>query len=80
MMACDDCGRNTADEYFMVHDAIWTEAGLRQRVHMTEPHCYLCILCLEARLGRELTPGDFTDHPVNRRPARRSEILQDRLN
>jgi hypothetical protein len=41
----------------------------------------LCVGCLEARLGRELTPADFTEHEVNRRGAgtEHSERLASRL-
>lgn len=64
---CDDCGYNTtpqtgmpwddAWEYFMVWDDIWPD------------ECdFLCISCLEARLGRELVLGDFNDAPLNSIP------------
>lgn len=61
---CADCGMDTAPctgkrgcrhkgrwEYYAVHDAIWAEAGVGDG--------YLCIGCLESRLGRTLTPADF---------------------
>jgi hypothetical protein len=41
----------------MVRDAVW------QAARMTDG--YLCIGCLEKRLGREPTPDDFTAAPVN---------------
>jgi hypothetical protein len=41
----------------MVRDAIWTEAKMQKG--------YLCIGCLEQRLGRTLTADDFADLPVN---------------
>jgi hypothetical protein len=66
MAICADCGTDTAPctgkrgcrhkgrwEYYAVHDAIWAEAGMK------ENGGYLCIGCLEARLGRTLTPADF---------------------
>jgi hypothetical protein len=58
-MPCTDCGADTEElrEYYMVHDRIWREAGMRRG--------YLCIGCLERRLGRELTPGDFTSCLLN---------------
>lgn len=55
-MLCSDCninvgdyGPNSVDEYaYMVHDSLWPE------------ECkFLCISCLENRLGRELTQRDF---------------------
>ena len=57
---CLDCSENTArlDEYYMVHRAVWSQAVPTGRG-------MLCIGCLESRLGRELTPTDFTDAPLN---------------
>jgi hypothetical protein len=64
---CDDCGADTTPctgkrgcrhsgtwEYYMVHNHLWPGG-----VH------YLCVGCLERRLGRRLTAADFTDVPVN---------------
>lgn len=56
---CIDCGFNTMTEYYMVHNALWAEAGMKPDGGM------LCIGCLEDRLGRTLTMNDFTDAPVN---------------
>jgi hypothetical protein len=41
----------------MVHNAIWQQAGVAGS--------YLCVGCLEHRLGRRLVPKDFTAAPVN---------------
>jgi hypothetical protein len=47
----------------MVHNTIWKEAGMTKG---DEPGSQiLCIGCLETRLGRTLTPGDFTNAPIN---------------
>lgn len=59
---CFDCNVDTNEihEYYMVRNEIWQEAkggGFQY---------YLCIGCLEDRLGRKLTPEDFTDVPCNR--------------
>lgn len=63
---CHDCGIDTspswaaaaAYEWYMVSDAVWRAAkGPR--------HGYLCIGCLEHRLGRQLDVADFIDTPVN---------------
>jgi len=43
----------------MVHDAVWARAG------MYSNGGFLCIGCLEKRLGRTLRPSDFTDAPIN---------------
>ena len=53
----DEC-----NEVYTVKDAVWKAAGM-------EPWggC-LCIGCLEKRLGRMLTPKDFTRHVFNNMP------------
>jgi hypothetical protein len=55
---CGDCDVNVAagGERYMVRDEVWPihhDGGLQ------------CIGCLEARIGRRLTPEDFTDCPYN---------------
>lgn len=65
---CCDCGRDTAPragdfEWYMVHDDVWratqpwNEYGGEIR--------FLCIGCLERRLGRRLASADFSDALVN---------------
>jgi len=61
---CVDCGIDTCPrkgrwEYYMVHNAVWAEAG------MDPDGGYLCIGCLEKRLGRMVRPRDFTGAPIN---------------
>jgi len=63
---CRDCGIETLaeewgehSEYYMVHDAVWAQAG------MAPGGGYLCVGCLEQRLGRRLNPGDFPAVPLN---------------
>ena len=52
-----DCGTDTTPsagwEYYMVHDAVWSLAGMKDG--------FLCIGCLEARIGRKLEPRDFAN-------------------
>lgn len=62
---CEDCGVDTVPgkpgqptEWYMVHNSVWVHAG-------AATVRYLCIACLEKRLGRELTAADFTDAPCN---------------
>jgi hypothetical protein len=52
-------GANAQSEIYHVYSWVWERAGM-------EPWggC-LCIGCLEARIGRPLTPDDFPDHPFN---------------
>jgi hypothetical protein len=70
---CLDCGQDTLPagypdraEYYMVTDAIWTEAGMIIDAVPEACDQYLCIACLEARIGRRLVAGDFPrDIPIN---------------
>jgi len=68
-----DCGVNTVDidEYYGVWDDIWLFAN-------PADFGMMCIGCLEHRLGRKLTPIDFTDWPINR-VFPQSDRLKDRL-
>ncbi len=61
LMPCADCGVYTLNEYYIVHDDIWELAWSKHKSRSG----FLCVGCLENRLGRTLTPGDFTDCPVN---------------
>ena len=75
--ACLDCGVDTAriDEYYIVTSQVWLSAN-PVKAGM------LCIGCLEGRLGRNLTPEDFIDCPLNTDHAgwnRKSERLLERL-
>lgn len=53
---CSDCGLDTfssnLQEYYMVRDIVWNRAKLGS-------NGFLCIGCLENRLGRQLTSKDF---------------------
>ena len=46
-------------EFYIVTDEVWAASA------MTPTGGCLCVGCLEARLGRQLTPADFPDLPVN---------------
>jgi hypothetical protein len=56
---CLDCHTDTGwceapdSEWFMVHNHVWLAAGMGMGK--------LCVGCIETRLGRRLTPEDFTD-------------------
>jgi hypothetical protein len=62
---CHDCGTNTLPsslrapgEWYLVFDEVWAEAGM--------PYSgFLCIGCLEQRLGRRLDRADFKRCRVN---------------
>jgi hypothetical protein len=65
LSACADCGIGTVTlgEYYMVRNDIWEQAwaGRRKWWYRHVPgQEILCIACLEARIGRELTVDDFT--------------------
>jgi len=76
---CVDCGHHTQlmGEYYTLVKSVWWEAvDKRPDMHTV----MLCIGCLEERLGRRLTPGDFDPTLwVNRRPEEHSLRLKDRL-
>jgi hypothetical protein len=59
---CADCGKDTLGtpegDWYVVHDHVWKAAGM-------EPDGFLHRACLERRLGRKLTPADYTNAPVN---------------
>jgi hypothetical protein len=83
---CHDCGRATLpeggrSEYYTVYSHVWEAAGMPHRG-------FLCVGCLEARLGRKLHRHDFPRQtPINdlnwyRPEARwwhRTDRLRDRL-
>jgi hypothetical protein len=53
-----------AGEWYMVKDEIWRQAW--GHISRSAPgRQILCIGCLEKRIGRRLTPRDFTDASVN---------------
>jgi hypothetical protein len=59
---CKDCDKATMPrtgrtEWYMVRDEVWHEANGGRG--------YLCIACLERRLGRQLTAADLTGAPIN---------------
>lgn len=83
---CLDCDRPTwqpqgKSEWYMVQNHIWQQSGAPTRTVVVpgEPGFYLCIGCLEVRLGRELFAGDFTDTPVNTTRAGNTDRLNNRL-
>ena len=93
---CFDCKVDPFEinEYYMVHDKVWAEAGMTNTLHgILAPRDFfgspwqisigsrpLCISCLESRLNRILTPDDFSDFPINKGNRMRSELLYARLN
>jgi hypothetical protein len=70
---CVDCGAGTVlskrgcNEDYMVHDEVWEAAGMPPSTIMAYGGNgdFLCVGCLEVRLGRRLTPADFTKVPIN---------------
>ena len=62
---CFGCGVETIpatgeQEYYSVRDEIWAATELPFTFGY-----YLCIGCLEQRIGRRLTRADFSDAPIN---------------
>jgi hypothetical protein len=84
---CNDCGVNTVPlegdrEYYEVHDYLWTHdaraPGIGQSDHGIDGF-YLCVGCLETRLGRQLKRADFKSMPANMPSPWLSLRLNDRL-
>jgi hypothetical protein len=65
---CEDCGQEVTPgrpgngdwEWYMVHNDVWAKAGMQDG--------FLCIGCLEQRLGRPLTGADFIPEPPINQP------------
>lgn len=73
---CLDCDIDTFEigEYYMLKDPVWEEAVPDDDLGM------LCIGCIEKKLGRELSPEDFSECPLNTEEDRsRSERYAQRL-
>jgi hypothetical protein len=54
---CAICGEHQCD-LFMVHDEVWAEV-------FQDDNGWAHVSCFEERLGRKLTPSDYTDAPCN---------------
>jgi hypothetical protein len=78
---CADCGVNTLDagEWYVVKGEVWAAAKAGRPGEVWEESFYLCIGCLEQRLGRRLVSDDFTDARVNDLDKFQSRRLRDRL-
>lgn len=79
---CHDCEVDTSPwsgigEMYMVAKAIWNEAVDYEDRRLRG--FFLCIGCLEKRLGRVLTPHDFICCPLNYDVDFRSKRLVSRL-
>ena len=73
---CHDCGRDVQPydddgrpveggwEWYMVIDEVW-DAAVPEEADAVSITVFLCVGCLEARLGRQLEPGDFPASPIN---------------
>ncbi len=75
---CEDCstnctplGEDTGWEWYMVTDEVWAAVRMGDG--------FLCVGCLEARLGRQLDQRDFTGAPVNSPDPINSDRLNNRL-
>ena len=80
---CLDCEADTfvLKDWYMVRDELWQQVITTKDLATRK---FLCILCLEKRLGRKLCLADFMDSAcakINQPdPRRMSERLLDRLN
>jgi hypothetical protein len=59
-LACHDCDIDTSHwHYYMLHDEVWQQATKATTGRVR----FLCLDCLEARLGRPLVEADFVLTP-----------------
>jgi len=72
LIACRDCGEQHGS--YMVQQSVWREAMRQSSVR------FLCLPCLELRIGRPVMSEDLVERPINsallhvmRRYERRSE-------
>lgn len=56
---CVDCSENTSYEHYFAKNDVWFGLANMGEIGM------LCVGCLELRIGRRLTPEDFTDAHIN---------------
>jgi hypothetical protein len=86
------CRHGERGEWYMVTGQVWEQAGMTDTRQWLSRHPgapvgpaggpghYLCVGCLETRLGRRLTPADFPGLPINRIDwHRKTARLADRL-
>jgi hypothetical protein len=69
---CMDCGIDCHDEYYVVRHDLWRQAVGRRPG-------FLCIMCLEERVGRRLDPDDFLPCGANDLDWRKTDRLRDRM-
>src|SRR5262245_7886425 len=75
---CDDCGMDTepwpphrgTQEHYIVRDEVWASAGMKIGHISTDDLTMrgggtLCVSCIENRLGRLLSIGDFAPHTLS---------------
>jgi hypothetical protein len=85
---CCDCGIDTlaSNEWYVVKDDVWDQAWVgRCRSQYVIPGSgglideFLCIGCLEQRIGRTLCHTDFTDAPINNPNRYPNKVHSERL-
>lgn len=72
---CVDCDRSTHHEHYFVKNSVWQAEAKMPEQGM------LCVTCLESRIGRMLTPEDFTDAHINnpKKSPMMSDLLRSRI-
>jgi hypothetical protein len=75
---CKDCGVDTRrTDFYMVHTWLWDKY-----VPEDAGETFLCVLCLEKRIGRKLRKDDFGNFMTNSRKVQMSNagpILKSRM-
>ena len=70
---CMDCAQDVSYEFFVIHNDLWEQAVGDHRLG------WICVPCLERRLGRQLTREDFKLCPANVTTFRKTQRVLDRM-
>ena len=69
---CRDCGGDVTDEFYMIHHDLWDQC-------LKGAGGWICVPCIEDRLGRPLTRDDFILCPINVTTFRKTARLLERM-
>ena len=68
---CMDCGSDVTDEFFMIHHTLWAQYVDRKG--------WICVPCVEHRMGRISIRDDFILCPINVTTFRKTARLLERM-
>ena len=74
---CVVCRECTQLQYFMVSKEVWNQA-MADIAPAPGSHRFMCVECMEERIGRRLEPADFPENIILNSLPTGSPILSDR--